>query len=306
MQATMNVQPLSFDDRYPYQARTSFSSSSFSSEELQEDLHEYPLSRKKHPLLSFDEALDEDYDLDEYVEEDEEEEEETPRRRRYLTEQEYQREAVDYTRQQLKQSGLYYKHAYHFWRLGSGDSFSRVRPHLVKFLIAFLVLAIPILLGLFLVEDAPFGSKPDVSMLPDLAHKQDRPTSFEGGANINSGRGSLLNRLLKRAGLQRDNATEALVPAPLTAAHGLDSAKPAPSPVAPHEEGPKASKAEEGKIGQVGLYEEPGLSFTSIIPSMQGMNIFSFAYNAAVDFFSKTFGWEAANNMTAGTGPAHQ
>jgi hypothetical protein len=176
MQATMNVQPLSFDDRYPYEARTTnFSSSSFSSEE-QQDLHEYPLSRKKHPLLSFDEALDEDYDLDEYVEEeedDEDEEEDTPRRRRYLTEQEYQREAADYTRQQLKKSGLYYKHAYHFWRLGSRDSFSRLRPHLVKFLIAFLVLAIPIVLGLFLVEDAPFGSKPDVSMLPDLAHKQE-------------------------------------------------------------------------------------------------------------------------------------
>jgi hypothetical protein len=108
-----------------------------------------------------------------------------------------------------------------------------------------------------------------------------------------SRRGGLLNRLLRKAGLvaKRDNDTaEALVPAPL-ASPAQDAAKPAPSPVAQQQEELKESET----INHVGVYEEPGLTLTSILPSMQGMNIFSFAYTAAIDFFSKTFGWESPN-----------
>lgn len=312
MQATMNVQPLSFEERFAsYESRprkTSTFSSHFSTEpqELEPLGDGVPLARKKHhhQLHFFDEALGEDgeasydsYDLDGEPEEeeweDEDEEPVLPKRRRYLSEAEYQREATDYTRQQLKQSGLYYKHAYHFWRLRSRDSFDLVRPHLVKVLIAFAVLIVPIMLGLYLANDgASFGAKPDVSMLPDLAQNH-VPNNYVEQQEAASRRGGLLNRLLRKAGFaaKRDNDTaEALVPAPL-ASPAQDAAKPAPSPVAQQQEELKESET----INHVGVYEEPGLTLTSILPSMQGMNIFSFAYTAAIDFFSKTFGWESAN-----------
>jgi hypothetical protein len=309
MQATMNVQPLSFEERFAsYESRprkTSTFSSRFSTEpqELEPLGDGVPLARKKHhhQLHFFDEALGEDgeasYDLDGEPEEeeweDEDEEPVLPKRRRYLSEAEYQREATDYTRQQLKQSGLYYKHAYHFWRLRSRDSFDLVRPHLVKVLIAFAVLIVPIMLGLYLANDgASFGAKPDVSMLPDLAQNH-VPSNYVEQQEAASRRGGLLNRLLRKAGFaaKRDNDTaEALVPAPL-ASPAQDAAKPAPSPVAQQQEELKESET----INHVGVYEEPGLTLTSILPSMQGMNIFSFAYTAAIDFFSKTFGWESAN-----------
>jgi hypothetical protein len=309
MQATMNVQPLSFEERFAsYESRprkTSTFSSHFSTEpqELEPLGDGVPLARKKHhhQLHFFDEALGEDgeasYDLDGEPEEeeweDEDEEPVLPKRRRYLSEAEYQREATDYTRQQLKQSGLYYKHAYHFWRLRSRDSFDLVRPHLVKVLIAFAVLIVPIMLGLYLANDgASFGAKPDVSMLPDLAQNH-VPSNYVEQQEAASRRGGLLNRLLRKAGFaaKRDNDTaEALVPAPL-ASPAQDAAKPAPSPVAQQQEELKESET----INHVGVYEEPGLTLTSILPSMQGMNIFSFAYTAAIDFFSKTFGWESAN-----------
>jgi hypothetical protein len=308
MQATMNVQPLSFEERFAsYESRprkTSTFSSHFSTEPHErEPLGDgVPLARKKHhhQLHFFDEALGEDgeasYDLDGEPEEeeweDEDEEPVLPKRRRYLSEAEYQREATDYTRQQLKQSGLYYKHAYHFWRLRSRDSFDLVRPHLVKVLIAFAVLIVPIMLGLYLANDgASFGAKPDVSMLPDLAQNH-VPSNYVEQQEAASRRGGLLNRLLRKAGFaaKRDNDTaEALVPAPL-ASPAQDAAKPAPSPVAQQQE-----LKESETINHVGVYEEPGLTLTSILPSMQGMNIFSFAYTAAIDFFSKTFGWESAN-----------
>lgn len=310
MQATMNVQPLSFEERFAsYESRprkTSTFSSHFSTEpqELEPLGDGVPLARKKHhhQLHFFDEALGEDgeasYDLDGEPEEeeweDEDEEPVLPKRRRYLSEAEYQREATDYTRQQLKQSGLYYKHAYHFWRLRSRDSFDRVRPHLVKVLIAFAVLIVPIMLGLYLANDGtPFGAKPDVSMLPDLAQNH-VPSNYVEQQEAASRRGGLLNRLLRKAGLaaKRDNDTaEALVPAPL-ASPAQDAAKPAPSPVAQQQQ---EELKESETINHVGVYEEPGLTLTSILPSMQGMNIFSFAYTAAIDFFSKTFGWESAN-----------
>lgn len=305
----MNVQPLSFEERFAsYESRprkTSTFSSHFSTEpqELEPLGDGVPLARKKHhhQLHFFDDALGEDgeasYDLDGEPEEeeweDEDEEPVLPKRRRYLSEAEYQREATDYTRQQLKQSGLYYKHAYHFWRLRSRDSFDLVRPHLVKVLIAFAVLIVPIMLGLYLANDgASFGAKPDVSMLPDLAQNH-VPSNYVEQQEAASRRGGLLNRLLRKAGLvaKRDNDTaEALVPAPL-ASPAQDAAKPAPSPVAQQQEELKESET----INHVGVYEEPGLTLTSILPSMQGMNIFSFAYTAAIDFFSKTFGWESAN-----------
>jgi hypothetical protein len=310
MQATMNVQPLSFEERFAsYESRprkTSTFSSHFSTEpqELEPLGDGVPLARKKHhhQLHFFDDALGEDgeasYDLDGEPEEEEWEEEDEepvlPKRRRYLSEAEYQREATDYTRQQLKQSGLYYKHAYRFWRLRSRDSFDRVRPHLVKVLIAFAVLIVPIMLGLYLANDGtPFGAKPDVSMLPDLAQNH-VPSNYVEQQEAASRRGGLLNRLLRKAGLaaKRDNDTaEALVPAPL-ASPAQDAAKPAPSPVAQQQQ--EELKGSE-TINHVGVYEEPGLTLTSILPSMQGMNIFSFAYTAAIDFFSKTFGWESAN-----------
>lgn len=310
MQATMNVQPLSFEERFAsYESRprkTSTFSSHFSTEpqELEPLGDGVPLARKKHhhQLHFFDDALGEDgeasYDLDGEPEEeeweDEDEEPVLPKRRRYLSEAEYQREATDYTRQQLKQSGLYYKHAYHFWRLRSRDSFDRVRPHLVKVLIAFAVLIVPIMLGLYLANDGtPFGAKPDVSMLPDLAQNH-VPSNYVEQQEAASRRGGLLNRLLRKAGLaaKRDNDTaEALVPAPL-ASPAQDAAKPAPSPVAQQQQ---EELKESETINHVGVYEEPGLTLTSILPSMQGMNIFSFAYTAAIDFFSKTFGWESAN-----------
>jgi hypothetical protein len=305
----MNVQPLSFEERFAsYESRprkASTFSSHFSTEpqELEPLGDGVPLARKKHhhQLHFFDEALGEDgeasYDLDGEPEEeeweDEDEEPVLPKRRRYLSEAEYQREATDYTRQQLKQSGLYYKHAYHFWRLRSRDSFDLVRPHLVKVLIAFAVLIVPIMLGLYLANDgASFGAKPDVSMLPDLAQNH-VPSNYVEQQEAASRRGGLLNRLLRKAGFaaKRDNDTaEALVPAPL-ASPAQDAAKPAPSPVAQQQEELKESET----INHVGVYEEPGLTLTSILPSMQGMNIFSFAYTAAIDFFSKTFGWESAN-----------
>lgn len=310
MQATMNVQPLSFEERFAsYESRprkTSTFSSHFTTEpqELEPLGDGVPLARKKHhhQLHFFDDALGEDgeasYDLDGEPEEeeweDEDEEPVLPKRRRYLSEAEYQREATDYTRQQLKQSGLYYKHAYHFWRLRSRDSFDRVRPHLVKVLIAFAVLIVPIMLGLYLANDGtPFGAKPDVSMLPDLAQNH-VPSNYVEQQEAASRRGGLLNRLLRKAGLaaKRDNDTaEALVPAPL-ASPAQDAAKPAPSPVAQQQQ---EELKESETINHVGVYEEPGLTLTSILPSMQGMNIFSFAYTAAIDFFSKTFGWESAN-----------
>lgn len=306
----MNVQPLSFEERFAsYESRprkTSTFSSHFTTEpqELEPLGDGVPLARKKHhhQLHFFDEALGEDgeasYDLDGEPEEeeweDEDEEPVLPKRRRYLSEAEYQREATDYTRQQLKQSGLYYKHAYHFWRLRSRDSFDRVRPHLVKVLIAFAVLIVPIMLGLYLANDGtPFGAKPDVSMLPDLAQNH-VPSNYVEQQEAASRRGGLLNRLLRKAGLaaKRDNDTaEALVPAPL-ASPAQDAAKPAPSPVAQQQQ---EELKESETINHVGVYEEPGLTLTSILPSMQGMNIFSFAYTAAIDFFSKTFGWESAN-----------
>jgi hypothetical protein len=309
MQATMNVQPLSFEERFAsYESRprkTSTFSSHFTTEpqELEPLGDGVPLARKKHhhQVHFFDEALDEDgeasYDLDGEPEEeeweDEDEEPVLPKRRRYLSEAEYQREATDYTRQQLKQSGLYYKHAYHFWRLRSRDSFDLVRPHLVKVLIAFAVLIVPIMLGLYLANDGvSFGAKPDISMLPDLAQNH-VPSNYVEQQEAASRRGGLLNRLLRKAGLvaKRDNDTaEALVPAPL-ASPAQDAAKPAPSPVAQQQEELKESET----INHVGVYEEPGLTLTSILPSMQGMNIFSFAYTAAIDFFSKTFGWESPN-----------
>lgn len=311
MQATMNVQPLSFEERFAsYESRprktSTFSSHHFTTEpqELEPLGDGVPLARKKHhhQVHFFDEALDEDgeasYDLDGEPEEedweDEDEEPVLPKRRRYLSEAEYQREATDYTRQQLKQSGLYYKHAYHFWRLRSRDSFDLVRPHLVKVLIAFAVLVVPIMLGLYLAnEGASFGAKPDVSMLPDLAQNH-VPSNYVEQQEAASRRGGLLNRLLRKAGLvaKRDNDTaEALVPAPL-ASPAQDAAKPAPSPVAQQRE---ELMKESETINHVGVYEEPGLTLTSILPSMQGMNIFSFAYTAAIDFFSKTFGWESPN-----------
>lgn len=309
MQATMNVQPLSFEERFAsYESRprkTSTFSSHFTTEpqELEPLGDGVPLARKKHhhQVHFFDEALDEDgeasYDLDGEPEEeeweDEDEEPVLPKRRRYLSEAEYQREATDYTRQQLKQSGLYYKHAYHFWRLRSRDSFDHVRPPLVKVLIAFAVLIVPIMLGLYLANDGvSFGAKPDISMLPDLAQNH-VPSNYVEQQEAASRRGGLLNRLLRKAGLvaKRDNDTaEALVPAPL-ASPAQDAAKPAPSPVAQQQEELKESET----INHVGVYEEPGLTLTSILPSMQGMNIFSFAYTAAIDFFSKTFGWESPN-----------
>jgi len=309
MQATMNVQPLSFEERFAsYESRprkTSTFSSHFSTEpqELEPLGDGVPLARKKHhhQLHFFDDALGEDgeasYDLDGEPEEeeweDEDEEPVLPKRRRYLSEAEYQREATDYTRQQLKQSGLYYKHAYHFWRLRSRDSFDLVRPHLVKVLIAFAVLIVPIMLGLYLANDGvSFGAKPDISMLPDLAQNH-VPSNYVEQQEAASRRGGLLNRLLRKAGLvaKRDNDTaEALVPAPL-ASPAQDAARPAPSPVAQQQEELKESET----INHVGVYEEPGLTLTSILPSMQGMNIFSFAYTAAIDFFSKTFGWESPN-----------
>lgn len=305
----MNVQPLSFEERFAsYESRprkTSTFSSHFTTEpqELEPLGDGVPLARKKHhhQVHFFDEALDEDgeasYDLDGEPEEeeweDEDEEPVLPKRRRYLSEAEYQREATDYTRQQLKQSGLYYKHAYHFWRLRSRDSFDLVRPHLVKVLIAFAVLIVPIMLGLYLANDGvSFGAKPDISMLPDLAQNH-VPSNYVEQQEAASRRGGLLNRLLRKAGLvaKRDNDTaEALVPAPL-ASPAQDAAKPAPSPVAQQQEELKESET----INHVGVYEEPGLTLTSILPSMQGMNIFSFAYTAAIDFFSKTFGWESPN-----------
>lgn len=306
----MNVQPLSFEERFAsYESRprkTSTFSSHFTTEpqELEPLGDGVPLARKKHhhQVHFFDEALDEDgeasYDLDGEPEEEEWEDEEDeepvlPKRRRYLSEAEYQREATDYTRQQLKQSGLYYKHAYHFWRLRSRDSFDLVRPHLVKVLIAFAVLIVPIMLGLYLANDGvSFGAKPDISMLPDLAQNH-VPSNYVEQQEAASRRGGLLNRLLRKAGLvaKRDNDTaEALVPAPL-ASPAQDAAKPAPSPVAQQQEELKESET----INHVGVYEEPGLTLTSILPSMQGMNIFSFAYTAAIDFFSKTFGWESPN-----------
>lgn len=305
----MNVQPLSFEERFAsYESRprkTSTFSSHFTTEpqELEPLGDGVPLARKKHhhQVHFFDEALDEDgeasYDLDGEPEEeeweDEDEEPVLPKRRRYLSEAEYQREATDYTRQQLKQSGLYYKHAYHFWRLRSRDSFDHVRPPLVKVLIAFAVLIVPIMLGLYLANDGvSFGAKPDISMLPDLAQNH-VPSNYVEQQEAASRRGGLLNRLLRKAGLvaKRDNDTaEALVPAPL-ASPAQDAAKPAPSPVAQQQEELKESET----INHVGVYEEPGLTLTSILPSMQGMNIFSFAYTAAIDFFSKTFGWESPN-----------
>lgn len=340
MQATMNVQPLSFEERFAsYESRprkTSTFSSHFTTEpqELEPLGDGVPLARKKHhhQVHFFDEALDEDgeasYDLDGEPEEeeweDEDEEPVLPKRRRYLSEAEYQREATDYTRQQLKQSGLYYKHAYHFWRLRSRDSFDHVRPPLVKVLIAFAVLIVPIMLGLYLANDGvSFGAKPDISMLPDLAQNHvpvrhrfvlemqnekkryykrigliaysltSMQSNYVEQQEAASRRGGLLNRLLRKAGLvaKRDNDTaEALVPAPL-ASPAQDAAKPAPSPVAQQQEELKESET----INHVGVYEEPGLTLTSILPSMQGMNIFSFAYTAAIDFFSKTFGWESPN-----------
>jgi hypothetical protein len=302
MQATMNVQPLSFEERFAsYESRprkTSTFSSHFTTEpqELEPLGDGVPLARKKHhhQVHFFDEALDEDgeasYDLDGEPEEeeweDEDEEPVLPKRRRYLSEAEYQREATDYTRQQLK-------HAYHFWRLRSRDSFDLVRPHLVKVLIAFAVLIVPIMLGLYLANDGiSFGAKPDISMLPDLAQNH-VPSNYVEQQEAAGRRGGLLNRLLRKAGLvaKRDNDTaEALVPAPL-ASPAQDAAKPAPSPVAQQQEELKESET----INHVGVYEEPGLTLTSILPSMQGMNIFSFAYTAAIDFFSKTFGWESPN-----------
>jgi hypothetical protein len=208
MQDTMHVQPLSFQDRYAsssyaesrprkssttYSSFTSTSASTYAAAEPSAGDLGVPLSRRKHhpQLHFFDEALGEEEGADASVLEDEvsrqtdreveyEEEEEDdnkepimPRRRRYLTEAEYQREATDYTRQQLKQSGIYYKHAYHFWRLRSRDSADLLRQHLVKVLIALAVLIVPIVLGLYLANDGgSFGSKPDVSMLPDLAQNK--------------------------------------------------------------------------------------------------------------------------------------
>jgi len=328
MQDTMHVQPLSFQDRYTSSSyaesrprkSTTFSSSFTSTSSYVEpsgaDRDGVPLTRRKHhpQLQFFDEALGEEGadasvledevcrpnkplvdDWEEGAYEDEAEEEPVmPSRRRYLTEAEYQREAADYTRQQLKQSGLYYKHAYHFWRLRSRDSTDLLRQHLVKVLIALAVLIVPIMLGLYLANDGgSFGSKPDVSMLPDLAQNK-FPSNAAAAAEEQSqtqGR-SLFNRLMRRAGLaaKRENDTaEALVPAPLAA---KEATKPVASPVAQQ----KQEQLQKGEtVNHVGVYEEPGLGFSSILPSMEGMNIFSFAYTAAVDFFSKTFGWESGN-----------
>lgn len=299
MQATMNVQPLSFEERYHDARARAFSPFS---PEPNEDLDEFSgsgqLARQKHPLLSFDEVLDEDYELDESPEEEEEEEEEEyiiPRRRRFLTEEEYQREAANFTKQQLKESGLYYKHAYHFWRLRSRDNYARFKPHLVKFLIALVVLVIPVVVGLFLVEDAPLGTT-DVSMLPDLAQKV--PTNDDGNSS-RARDASLLSRLLRRAGLKqrRENATEiVLPPPPARGAAEERPAKPAPLPAVVENKQP-VPEEKAANSRHVGVYE-PGLSFSSIIPDMQGMNIFSFAYTAAIDFLSKTFGWNSNATVT--------
>jgi hypothetical protein len=329
MQDTMHVQPLSFQDRYasssyaesrPRKSSTTYSSSFTSTsassyaaaEPSSAEDHGVPLTRRKHhpQLHFFDEALGEegadasvledevsrqsDREGVEYEEEEEDKEPVMPRRRRYLTEAEYQREAADYTKQQLKQSGIYYKHAYHFWRLRSRDSADLLRQHLVKVLIALAVLIVPIVLGLYLANDGgSFGSKPDVSMLPDLAQNKFPSNAAAAEEQSHQGR-SLFNRLMRRAGLAAKRENDTLVPAPLAA---KDAAKPIPSPVAQQKQEQQQQKGET--VNHIGVYEEPGLGF-SILPSMEGMNIFSFAYTAAIDFFSKTFGWESSN-VTAAT-----
>jgi hypothetical protein len=319
MQATMNVQPLNFGDRYSFEIRkrrTTFSTfpsspaeplDEFCADLVGEDAMQSRKILQQDVLPSFDEALDEEpYRRDDNFDEVEEEEEQDrqqeeteavpsscmPRYRRFLTEAEYQREATRHTRQQLKQSGLYYKHASHFWRLRLNDSLQYARAHLVKVLIALVVLAVPIVLGLYLAnEGGSFGHK-DVSMLPNLAHKV--PSQYEsatGGARSNS----LLNRLLRQAGLaakQENQTAEAIVPAPVTAPV---KEVPVSSPAAQQQ---RQEDVNTDAVSPVGVYEEPNL-FTSILPTMQGMNIFTFAYSAAVDFFSKTFGWSGVSNATA-------
>ncbi len=86
---------------------------------------------------------------------------------RFLTEEEYVKQADDFTKRELKKSGLYYKHKLHFWRLQYGSKFDSAWVLGLKITIAFVVLVVPILLGMGLFGEAPFGFQTEVSMLPN-------------------------------------------------------------------------------------------------------------------------------------------
>jgi len=100
------------------------------------------------------------------------------RQYRYLTEAEFQQEAIEYTAEQLKEYGLYEKHINHFAKLRSRAMSHRALQLFAKVSISLLVLAIPIIVGFYL-EERSLASRSDISMLPDLAHK-DVPVRFEG------------------------------------------------------------------------------------------------------------------------------
>lgn len=100
---------------------------------------------------------------------------------------------------------------------------------------------------------------------------------------------------------KHDNETLVAAPIPLGTAN--DKHVEAPKPGGKARDANKANvqaqeRVEEGKVNPVGVYEQPSFTF-SIIPSMEGMNIFSFAYSAAIDFLSRTFGWETNATVSA-------
>jgi len=223
--------------------------------------------------------------------------------RTFLNEKEYEREGVVYTKQQLKASGLFRKHWMHFFRQRTAERFENWWPVLVKVLIAFFVLAGPILLGLYLAE--PFGEKGEPSMLsgPDpneelgqgfidmlktkLYNRDTENLTISGvgeTAKKPSAEGSFLRGLPFIGSLQN---VESPTPA---AAEESESASPESS-------GEETSASTTTTTHEVGVYDN-SVTLSSLLPSGKGLNIFSFAYNVAVNFFTKTFGWE--NETTTG------
>lgn len=202
------------------------------------------------------------------------------RQYRYLTEAEFQQEAIEYTAEQLKEYGLYEKHINHFAKLRSRAMSHRALQLFAKVSISLLVLAIPIIVGFYL-EERSLASRSDISMLPDLAHK-DVP-------RLEEKRSSIFNRLLWRTGLLKsDNNVTWVFSAPLTSHPPQnDSQSPTLSPATTQEELQREVEVEEGDptVSHITVYED------TTLPSMQGMNIFSFAYSVAVDFLSRTFSW---------------